>query len=45
MAIYIAGNLEGERRTRGEITQTAILAEVTLRNRSKELVRKIEIQS
>jgi transcription initiation factor TFIIB len=42
-AIYIAGILEGERRTQREIAETATVTEVTVRNRYKELVRKIEI--
>jgi transcription initiation factor TFIIB len=42
-AIYIAGILEGERRTQREITETATVTEVTVRNRYKELVRKLEI--
>jgi transcription initiation factor TFIIB len=42
-AIYIAGILEGERRTQREIAETATVTEVTVRNRYKELVRKLEI--
>ncbi len=42
-AIYIAGILEGERRTQREIAETATVTEVTVRNRYKELVRKLEV--
>ncbi|MHA2172289.1 MAG: hypothetical protein ACXAB7_20650 [Candidatus Kariarchaeaceae archaeon] len=42
-AIYIAGILEGERRTQREIAETAAVTEITVRNRYKELVRKLEI--
>jgi transcription initiation factor TFIIB len=42
-AIYIAGIIEGERRTQREIAETATVTEVTVRNRYKELVRKLEI--
>ena len=42
-AIYIAGITEGERRTQREIAETATVTEVTVRNRYKELVRKLDI--
>ncbi|MDH5403285.1 MAG: transcription initiation factor IIB [Candidatus Heimdallarchaeota archaeon] len=42
-AIYISGIIEGERRTQREIAETATVTEVTVRNRYKELVRKLEI--
>lgn len=42
-AIYIAGIIEGERRTQREIAETATVTEVTVRNRYKELVRKLDI--
>ncbi len=42
-AIYIAGIVEGERRTQREIAETATVTEVTVRNRYKELVRRLEI--
>jgi transcription initiation factor TFIIB len=42
-AIYIAGIVEGERRTQREIAETATVTEVTVRNRYKELVRKLDI--
>jgi transcription initiation factor TFIIB len=43
-SIYISGILEGERRTQREIAETATVTEVTVRNRYKELVRKLEIE-
>jgi transcription initiation factor TFIIB len=42
-AIYIAGILEGERRTQREIAETATVTEVTVRNRYKELVRELDV--
>jgi transcription initiation factor TFIIB len=42
-AIYIAGIVEGERRTQREIAETATVTEVTVRNRYKELVRRLDI--
>ncbi|MHA1860008.1 MAG: transcription initiation factor IIB [Candidatus Asgardarchaeia archaeon] len=42
-AIYIAGLLTGERRTQREIADVARVTEVTVRNRYKELVRKLSI--
>ncbi|MHA1201863.1 MAG: transcription initiation factor IIB [Candidatus Heimdallarchaeaceae archaeon] len=43
-SIYIAGITEGERRTQREIAETATVTEVTVRNRYKELVRKLKIE-
>jgi transcription initiation factor TFIIB len=43
-AIYIAGICNGERRTQREIAEIAHVTEVTVRNRYKELVRKLEIE-
>lgn len=42
-AIYIAGLLTGERRTQREIAEVARVTEVTVRNRYKELVRRLKI--
>ena len=42
-SIYIAGVIEGERRTQREIAEAARVTEVTVRNRYKELVRKLNI--
>jgi len=43
-AIYISGIINGERRTQREISEVAHVTEVTLRNRYKELVRKLSIE-
>jgi transcription initiation factor TFIIB len=43
-AIYIAGITNGERRTQREIAEVARVTEVTVRNRYKELVRKLRIE-
>lgn len=43
-AIYVAGIIEGERRTQREIAETARVTEVTVRNRYKELVRRLGIE-
>ncbi|MHA1154670.1 MAG: transcription initiation factor IIB [Candidatus Heimdallarchaeota archaeon] len=43
-SIYIAGIIEGERRTQREIAETATVTEVTVRNRYKELVRRLGIE-
>lgn len=43
-AIYIAGILEGEKRTQKEIAQVANISEVTLRNRYKEIARILKIR-
>ncbi len=42
-ALYIASIMEGERRTQREIGETAGVTEVTVRNRYKELVRKLKL--
>jgi len=42
-AIYIAGLITGERKTQREIAEIARVTEVTVRNRYKELVRKLKI--
>lgn len=43
-AIYIASLLENERRTQKEIAHAARVTEVTVRNRYKELVKKLKIE-
>ncbi len=43
-AIYIASLLSGEVRTQKEIAQAAQVTEVTVRNRYKELARKLKIK-
>jgi len=43
-AIYIASLLENEKRTQKEIAHAARVTEVTVRNRYKELVRKLKIE-
>jgi transcription initiation factor TFIIB len=42
-AIYIATVLCGERRTQKEVSKTGGVTEVTIRNRYKELVKKLDI--
>ncbi|MFX0064344.1 MAG: transcription initiation factor IIB [Candidatus Hermodarchaeota archaeon] len=42
-AIYISGIVDGERRTQREIAEIAHVTEVTVRNRYKELVRRLNI--
>ncbi|MCD6513397.1 MAG: transcription initiation factor IIB [Candidatus Asgardarchaeum sp.] len=42
-AIYIAGLLTGEKRTQREIAEVAHVTEVTVRNRYKELVKRLKI--
>ena len=42
-ALYIASVLCGERRTQREISETAGVTEVTIRNRYKELAEKLDI--
>ena len=42
-AIYIASINEGERRTQREVADVAAVTEVTVRNRYKELVEKLDI--
>ncbi len=41
--IYIASILSGERRTQREVAQVASVTEVTIRNRYKELTRKLKL--
>ena len=41
--LYLAGITEGERRTQKEIADKAMVTEVTVRNRYKELVSKLDI--
>jgi transcription initiation factor TFIIB len=43
-AIYIASLLSNERRTQREVADTAGISEVTIRNRYKELAKKLGIQ-
>ena len=43
-ATYIASQLTGERRTQGDIARKAHVTEVTIRNRYKELIEKIDIR-
>ena len=42
-ALYIAGILVGERRAQREIAEVAHVTEVTIRNRYKEIVRKLKM--
>jgi transcription initiation factor TFIIB len=41
--LYIAGQLEGENVTQKDIAQVAGVTEVTVRNRKKELIKKLEL--
>jgi len=43
-SVYIAGQLTGESRTQGEIGRSMNVTEVTIRNRYKELVKKLSIE-
>ncbi|ASJ00384.1 transcription initiation factor IIB [Thermococcus gorgonarius] len=43
-ALYIAGLMEGERRTQREVAEVARVTEVTVRNRYKELVEKLNLK-
>lgn len=43
-AIYIAATLTGERRTQREIAEITGVTEVTIRNRYKEMVRKLGLE-
>jgi transcription initiation factor TFIIB len=43
-SLYIASIIEGERRTQREIGEEAKVTEVTIRNRYKELVKKLNLQ-
>lgn len=42
-AIYIVGIERGEKKTQNEIVKVARITEVTLRNRYKELVKKLKL--
>ena len=43
-AIYISAILSGERRTQREVAEVAGVTEVTIRNRYKELAKKLDIE-
>jgi len=43
-AVYIAGLLKGERRTQKEVANVAGVTEVTIRNRYRELKKKLDIE-
>ena len=43
-ALYVASLLEGEKRTQREVAEVAHVTEVTVRNRYKELVEKLNIK-
>jgi len=43
-ALYIASVLEGEKRTQREVAKVARITEVTVRNRYRELVEKLDIK-
>jgi len=43
-SVYVAGQLTGESRTQGEIARSMNVTEVTIRNRYKELVKKLSIE-
>ena len=42
-ALYIAGIIEDDRRTQREIAESCHVTEVTVRNRYKEMIRKLDI--
>ncbi|MDP2973487.1 MAG: transcription initiation factor IIB, partial [Candidatus Diapherotrites archaeon] len=42
-AVYIAGLLKGERRTQKEVANVAGVTEVTIRNRYRELKKRLDI--
>jgi len=44
-AIYVASILTGSRRTQLEIARTARVTEVTVRNRYKEMVERLNIKT
>jgi len=44
-AVYIASQLTGERLTQTELSRAANVTEVTIRNRKKELIRRLNIDS
>ncbi|NQZ84219.1 MAG: hypothetical protein HRU03_00735 [Nanoarchaeales archaeon] len=43
-ALYIAGLLEGERRTQRDISDVSGVTEVTIRNRYKEIIQKLDLE-
>ncbi|MFB6294469.1 MAG: sigma factor-like helix-turn-helix DNA-binding protein, partial [Candidatus Nanohaloarchaea archaeon] len=43
-ALYIASNIEGEKRTQKEVAEMLNVTEVTVRNRSKELVEELGLE-
>lgn len=43
-ALYIAGLLEGERKTQRDISQVSGVTEVTIRNRYKEIITKLNLE-
>ncbi len=43
--LYIASQLKGEKVTQKEIADVADVTEVTIRNRKKDLVKKLDINS
>ncbi len=43
-ALYIAGLLEGERRTQRDISEVSGVTEVTIRNRYKEIIHKLNLE-
>lgn len=43
-ALYIAGLLQGERRTQRDISEVSGVTEVTIRNRYKEIILKLELE-
>lgn len=43
-ALYIAGLLEGERRTQRDISEVSGVTEVTIRNRYKEIITKLNLE-
>jgi transcription initiation factor TFIIB len=44
-ALYIAGLLEGERRTQRDISEVSGVTEVTIRNRYKEIISKLNLEN
>lgn len=43
-ALYIAGILEGERKTQRDISEVSGVTEVTIRNRYKEIIKKLNLE-
>ncbi len=43
-ALYIAGLLEGERKTQRNISEISGVTEVTIRNRYKEIIKKLDLE-